>query len=475
MKFTKQELYSGDELNAILQIPGWAEMLAQNVDAGSKVASIYTKSPWAKRCVSVRANSLSAIPWQIVGSDNVPLDSNAPVVKLLREVSPQANWIDHIRATEADMLVYGSAYWLKISANKRVFALKRLNPGTMEIEASAENGVEKFIQKIKGKVVGEWEPSQIIYFSDYDPRDDINGLSPTQVAMADILTEIAAGEYLTAFFKNYAMPAIIMSTPQSVGKANLAENKRLWDRWFGGAKNKHKVAWADRDLKPIKIGYSIEELAMKDVRLEARRSIATAYEVPLTIAGGTEAINYATMKEQHLQLYYDAIFPRAAYIAGVLDAELLSDFGDVSFMWLKDKLPIMQDLVKDERESVATLVREGVISPKAGALYLGFSIEDVGPGPVQVMVEAQPSVDVEEQMEQAVTQAEDDPARADLNKWRRKALGRLKSKGNARAAFESVSIDAALREAVSGQLEGAEDAADINQIFDDALAWRLYP
>jgi HK97 family phage portal protein len=470
MEYSQKTLFDKNGVKALIHIPGWAEILAQNADAGSDVAQAYSKSPWARRCVAIRSNALSAIPWT-VQSDGEDVDKNHPAQELLQTVNLQTNWIDHIRATEADLNVYGKSYWLKIGKGRRVFFLKRLNPISMEIVVG-KTGIEKFVQKIKGKVVGEWGPEQMLYFHDYDPLDDFGGVSPTKVALPDIETEIAAGVYLKAFFENYAMPAVIMTTPDTVGQSALEELKRLWDRWFRGAEKGHKTAWADRGLKPSQIGYSLEELAMADVRLEARRAIATAYEVPLSIAGGSESVNFATMRESHLQLYFDAILPRSEYIAGVIDANLLKQHfsGDLSFVWNPDELPIMIPNVSEERESIGGLVRDGVITAAAGAARLDFNPDEVGQGPISIQVQGQiePPEDAKQALEDEGLEVLPTGAQKALRLWQRKTLKRLERRGNARAPFTSKNIPPMMHKGVSEALADAQTADEVIEIFANA-------
>jgi HK97 family phage portal protein len=472
MKYSQQTLYDKNGVKALIHIPGWAEILAQNADAGSDVAQAYSKSPWARRCVAIRSNALSAIPWT-VQSGSTPVGTDHPAQELLQTVNLQTNWIDHIRATEADLNVYGKSYWLKIigKSSKAVLFLRRLNPISMTIVVG-ETGIEKFVQKIKGKVVGEWGPEKMLYFHDYDPLDDFGGVSPTKVALPDIETEIAAGAYLRSFFENYAMPAVIMTTPDTVGQSALQELKQLWDRWFRGAEKGHKTAWADRGLKPSVIGYSLEELAMAEVRLEARRAIATAYEVPLSIAGGSESINFATLRESHLQLYFDAILPRSEYIKGVIDANLLKQHfsGDLSFVWNPDELPIMIPNVAEERESIGGLVRDGVITAAAGAEKLGFNPDEVGQGPISIQVQGQiePPEEAKEALEDEGLEVLPTGMQKALRLWQRKTLKRFERRGNAKAPFSSKHIPAMVHDAIEEKLNEAGSSKEIAEIFERA-------
>ena len=453
-----------------ITLPEWAVDYLKG-DPGKSVPGKFMQSSWAYRCITIRANALASIEWEIQRpkGDDYEVIEQGPLVDLLREVNPELNWPDLIRATEADMLIYGSAYWLKVRGGSEVQHIMRLNPATMKVK-SDKQGISNFEQKIDGKVT-PFEREDVVYFHSYHPQDDFGGLSPTQIALAAIDAEINAEKYVGAFFENYAMPAVLLSTEQSVGEPELKRRQRLWERWFKKVEKQHSVAMVDKGLKATTIGYSLKELAMDAVRKEARRSICAVYGVPTTIAGAWEAANFATIKEERLELYQGTIFSEAAYFAGVLNAELVPEFdAGLRFGWRYDKLDIMQEDEGEKAKRIALLVEKGVILPAVGAMALGYEESEAGAGPARPF--GVPEMPEEKSVETKVVKS---PLRVDLEKWARKAMKRVKEGKSAAVEFESEHVPLALGEAISESLEMAKTKEEVKAIFASTFDYEDMP
>jgi hypothetical protein len=112
----KIELYRDSRYKALVSIPGWADGQLEGSGALTVLAKAYAESTWANRCISIRANLLSAIPWcirSIDDDDNEPLEDHE-LVDLITNMDDVTNWEDAIRAVESDMDIFGVAYLLKI-------------------------------------------------------------------------------------------------------------------------------------------------------------------------------------------------------------------------------------------------------------------------------------------------------------------------------------------------------------------------
>jgi len=453
--FVGGDFYKIDQNNmkAITTIPGWAEMLNRR-GRKTPAASRYTQSPTAYTCVQKRAQALSAVPWDIQTGEDTYAPEQHPLKVLLREVNPEMNWVDLIRATESDLLIYPHAVWRKVGSNNRTYYLERINPP--EIKPVVEGGVVvEFERKIGNTVIEKIPREEIIYFHDYSPIDPNSGLSPIDVASRSIDIEIQSSQYMDAFFENNAIPPIIFTTEQVLQDADYSRLSAWIRRTFGGARNQHKAAIMGNGLKAEVIGYPLKDLDLSGVRAEARRDICAALSVPPAIAGAWEAANYASSLEQHRSFYEDTIVPRAEYLASVINAELVPEFGTMEFVWKFDELPIMQEDRLQEAQRVSMLVRDGVITPVVGAVEAGFQEEDAGIGPVQTRI-----VDQEADIVPGGSNMRDD-----LNKWQRKAENSLSKGKGAQVDFESEAIPERVNQVVFSSLEQCATKAQVQELF----------
>ena len=423
------------------------------------------RSPWALRCIDIRAKSLASIPWDIWSGDS-PVADNHPYKRLLIEVNPEMNWSDLMTATESDMSVFGWAVWVKLGNGQ---LLQRRNPSTLDVIAD-KMGVKEFRQRDGGRPIPR---SATVYFHNYDPEADFGGMSPLESVRAPIEVEIAANDHLKQFFINKAMPDYIMALETN----NTNEITRIaeqWKRQFRGGDNQHKTGWVGGGAKPHMVGYAPKDLALAEVREEARRQICAGFGVPPALVAAWEAANYATIREQRQSLYTEVLFPEARYMAGVINAELSPLFGDVEFRWDFTKVDAMQDTEDARTKRLVWLVDGRIIKPEVAAAELGYDPADV-PEPLPVP-DFGPNNNNNIGRDTAPPPVSDDrKSEAALRKWRRKALNRLRDGKIALCDFESQYISETLSGAIKGQLEGIETPDGVHEVFEGAVVWREYP
>lgn len=480
--------------NKAIVIPGWAEKLNERMGLPSTNAKLYEDSIWAQRCIGLRADALSAIPWGIRPPDEEAefLPEKHPAMRLLNEVNDEMNWVDLIRATSKDLDIEGRAYWEKLGNGRLVTGLLRLNPVTMKNKADRE-GLKGFEQKVDNKAAAQFGRKQVVYFHDYDPRDDFGGRGKIAAAKESIKADVAATEYLEGFFRNGAIPALVVTTDATVGEEELKKKKRLWDRWFRGARNSGKTAFVDQGLKAEVIGFNVEQLAMGEVRSETRKDICAAFGVPPALVGAEDTANWK-IDEMRQSLYTETIFPGAEYLAAVINAELIRPhFGELRFEWKFGDLPFMQEDTNAKGAMLARAVEVGAITPDAFVSLMDFPQEFMGTGSEQANPE--PDQVDEPQEEERVNGAgreeeiraviaevaksrpmlgkdEIGDVEADLDTWRRKSLKRLAEGKAASCTFESKHIPETLNVAVEELLKGSEGEEDVHRVFHNAVMWR---
>ena len=466
--------------------PQWLRDLLTAEESGSTNATLYSKSSWAYSCINIRADALSGIPWEVrkkaEGEDQGDVvKEDHPLVVALTEVNPEMNWVDLLRALEADLNVKGKGYWLKVypgNSKKSVVGFQRLNPFAMEVKAG-RSGIDHFEFTPKGGTPEKIEREEIIFFRLYDPSNDFGSIPPLEVAESDIRAEAAADEYLADFFSNYAMPAHIINFKDgNIDKNELRRAERRWLDKFRGKGKRHKAQFTSTpEMQVETLGYSIEQLAMGEVREEARRSICGAFRVPMSLAGASEAANYATLHELRKSLYTETIIPRSDYIASVLNAELVEPhFGeDIEFIFRPDMLDVMQPDKKTEAERITLLVNSGTITALAGALEAGYTKDDVGPGPFRGMIAQPEDNPTDGEVAQEEPKEKKSALRVDLEKWCKKSVNRLREGKPALIEFESEHIPFALGMSIAGALETAESQKEVKAIFHSVFDYENEP
>ena len=482
-----REIFRDKRFKTTVNIPMWADKMAEGEKGLSLLAKAYSESVWANRCIAIRANLLASIPWVIrpIGDDdNDPLEDH-PLVALIQSMDEETNWEDSLRAIESDMDIYGVAYIQKVRANSGadILNLRRLNPITMETKKTV-NGIEGFIQTLgdsKQKV--EFPREDIIYFREYHPTDDLGGLSMTQVALPSIQALTNTEKYLSAFFENSALPSIIMTTEQDMSEADFSRIQRWWNKTFKGVNKSHQIGFMSNGIKPETISYPLTDLALEQVRETCRRDICGVFGVPPSIAGAWESANYATALEERRSIYTETLIPRARYYASQINGYLVEEVDPtVEFAFLFEELEVMQPDKKADAERLTILVNAKIITPVCAALEMGYSEDDVpeeeepAPIPEQLKPFAEMTPEAPEKPNEPLSDEkpmEDAPSdegqfKAELRAWKRKALRTYKAEQSASCEFVSEFIPGSLIEAINTQLSAAENTDDINSVFESA-------
>lgn len=415
---------------------------------------LYRSSAWVYRCVDIRSQALAQTPWQVVNAAGEAVE-NSPLLELLETVNPESNWGDHIAGTEADLSIFGMAFWLKVKGY-----IQRLNPTGIEILRD-NSGFIKGFKYGRGQQRREYKRDEVVYFHTYNPEDDVEGLSPLEICRKAIEIDAAANEHMADFFENRAMPAYIFSM-ETQDANELARASALWQKMYGGKGKQFQTAFIGGGGKPETIGYAPEQLALKDVREEARKSICSALGVPPILVGAWEAANFATADEQRSSLYTETLIPRGEYIASVINAELAKGLGEDTFEWEWDQLDVMSEDEGRKAERLALLVREQILKPEIAAEEMGYDATDVlEPKPIPAPL--------------APGQQPGSPVPAELAKWRKKALKRLRDGKSPAAVFKSDVLDHKLTDYLLGALEECKTIKDVDRAFAKAQTWKDYP
>lgn len=449
------------------------------------LAAAYALAVWAYRCIKVRADAVAGVPLMLVDRDGAAIPEH-PLLDLLRDVNPDVmNLGDLLRATESAYNIWGVAYWLIVrnGAGGPPRAIYWLNPQTVEPLVEAGRGVVGYRQSAAGQT-RDYPASDVMVFRNFNPLDDVGGLSPLAVALEEVNAELNAARYVASFFANDARPAGLLTTDQQLHDSDMEQVATWWNKLFRGVGNRWRTGIVSNGLKWFRISFPPYELALPELRAEDRRSICAVLGVPAGMAGAWEATTYATAHEQKASFYEDTVLPQLEYLAEVINWSLLALYPDLvargaRITWDIDHITALRESSNDRVQRVTALFQAGLITRSEARAELGLlTPADMEDGFMITL--SQPELESQDAdtnppgEENAIKAAIDlaDPharraAHADLKRWERFAVRRVKA-GRRLRPFHSDVIPDDLHASVSESLAQAEGIEDVFVAFGEA-------
>jgi HK97 family phage portal protein len=446
----KEYYQQRDLLKSVYQLPEWqfGKQEFGRIKNDYESALSMTASVWVARCLQLLGSSITGIDWNLRKNEGDYLKKDHPSVITMREVNDEANWADTINALMHDISLFGIGYWGLNLAGDRIIGYGRLNPLITKINADHE-GIQD-ITHGTGKNRKTYSREEVVIFRQFDPLNDIGGLGNSTVAIDKAKTEQNSDKFIAKFFENWAVPPVVMTTDRDVKQTTLDRYVEFWNQLMSGITNAFKVAFVGHGLKPTKIGYSLSEIALKDVRGEMKREICAAFGVPPGLAGAVETANRATWKQQIVSLHHHTVKPKADYIKSVIDAEMMPRlFDEPEFIWRYDKLDFLEEENKEAR--MAMLVKNGILKPEAAAVRLGYDQDEAGHGVV---------------LDQAAAGGLAITKTQEYLKFRTKAINHFKENGNSEFKFASEIISKNEIENIFAKLAGKNNLGQIVEVFD---------
>jgi HK97 family phage portal protein len=466
-------------LKTLTSIPGWAE--EYNTKTGGSAATAYLSSAWAFRSVNIRADAIASAPLLLMDGNDEEIDDH-PVLDLLDRVNEEWNKGDLWRYTESAYCVYGSAFWQKVRAGSKIIELQFINPAGVDVKMSAA-GIDGFIQK--GITQRKWEREDVIYFrGSYDPGSDLSGIAPLKLAILAAMGEKSADQYMSAFFANYAVPPLLLTTDQPVTDSLVEKVSSWWKKMFQGPSNQFKTGVVGSGLKPVQLSSNMKDMALDTTRAEMHRTICVALGVDELLLSASGAADKTPVDAALYHLYTTTIIPRWSYYQEVLDAELIPEYPDLvaKNAYFEFDQSAVKPLQNDQNAwalTLATLVEKGILKPEVVAIELGYSEEDVPgvPEPAPIIVQAappqlppQPTVPIPEAVvspgDTTISTASID--RLELDKWCRKSINALKAGKSPSIDFISDKLSGNLVSGILEELELCKSEDEIKEVFRNA-------
>lgn len=327
------------------------------------VGTAYDAVPWVYRCVQLRAQSVSSIPFAITDATGQPA------------AWPWASDLPDLLARLcASLDLYGGGYVFKAMNRARVLralAFVAFNTVTIHYDPAVEGGIAGYSRQL-GEEAQDLTPDEMVAVFLPDASIECGpGRSPAEVALSAAGLLRSQNDFAQSFFERGAIPAVVVTVEGNPPDEDMDRLERWWKRLLTGARGAWESVFVRAGIKPQVIGQPVKDLAMPELMGQARQQIAVSFGVPEDYLT-TGASNYATAREHRVSFWRDTIIPQAKLIEAALNRQLFAPSG-LAFRFLYENLEAMQQDEATKATAMVQLVKAGVITTDEARAMLGIA------------------------------------------------------------------------------------------------------
>lgn len=322
--------------------------------------------PYVYRAVQLRSLAVASMPWVLVRErDAADVTTDPAYRSLVRGMRMR------LYATEADLCLYGAAYWLKETNRMgRNLVLRRVLPPSIQPCYDPHWGLVGFerhtasgTQRLGGdEVVYIWQPSV---------RAEVGpGLAPIQVALAAAGVLHHLDRFAEGFFQRGAIKATLLSVEGNPAKAELDRLEHWWRRLVSGVRRAWESVAIRSTVKPVVIGEGLEALASETLTTQRREDVCAALGVPHSMIAA-DAANYATAQQDKITFLTTTIIPACELIAEALNEQLFQPLG-LCFRFQPAQLEELQQYEVLKAQALAQLTGQPILTVDEARAMMGL-------------------------------------------------------------------------------------------------------
>ena len=279
--------------------------------------------------------------------------------QLLKLLNVQPNPFQDINSFRRDLLMdfildgnifiyFDGAHLYQLPANK------------VNIYSDTETYIEKYV--FNG--TDEYKPEEIIHIKDNSSTSLFRGASRLRPALRTMRLMASMRDFQDSFFKNGAVPGLVISSPDILNDRIKARMKEDWQASYNPTSGGRRPLILDGGLKVE----PLTNITFKDLDFSAaidtnKKTILEALGVPpILIDSG----NNANLRPNHRLYYLETIIPIVKKISSALQCFF-------AFQIKEDVvgIPALQPELRDEAAYYSTLVNGGILTANEGRAGIG--------------------------------------------------------------------------------------------------------
>jgi len=201
-------------------------------------------------------------------------------------------------AVSTYMDIYGEAflYLELLESSRQPVALHLVQPNIVEVVVQdKQDDSQVKVGQVRGYTISTAhgripiERDEMIHFKTFNPKNPYRGLSPVEAGNTSIRIDRLTGEFQASFMANNAQPASIISLKGNISVSAFEKVKKMFSDRYAGTSNAGKSLFIrDTDISINKLGLSLSELDLKELKEGSAERVRALYGVPRALLGSTD-------------------------------------------------------------------------------------------------------------------------------------------------------------------------------------------
>jgi len=281
----------------------WTGVFTGDNDAVD-VEAAYERVAVVRTAVTLRANALASLPWEITTRRGTLVAFDAERLAAL------------IRGVEIDLCLYGAAYLLRDPAAP--LGLRRLHPRTISPITDAKRGLIGFVRRANNTEVRLEPETELLHIWEPSVRSEVEpGVGLVTTALTQARALLAAERYQTAYFERGAVRPTVWMFAQRPTDAERSRFEQWLRQLVSGIRNAFRHLALSSEIKTVTLGDTLSDAVKPELLQRAAELMLTAFQVPMSLVFSS-ASNYATARRDYQTFILLTILARAREVAAML-------------------------------------------------------------------------------------------------------------------------------------------------------------
>ncbi len=296
-----------------------------------------------------------------------------PLLELLEKPNPLQGGEELQEMRIAHQLVNGNSYTITAGpSNGPPRELWTLRPDRVKVVPDPVEWVKGYAYEVGG-YAQTFAASRVLHRKLVSMDDDYYGMSPLRVAMRNVMMNNEAVRWNYALLKNSARPPGMFVSKSSAGLTDVQYNrlKASVDTEYSGADNAGRPMLGEGDLEWKSMGFSPADVDWLAGLKDARRQIASAFNVAPELLGDGENKTFANFAEARKALYLENVLPGKDRDRGALNNWLVPMFNEEG-LYLDYDRDCIEALEEDREKLWGRVEQASSLSINEKRRMLGF-------------------------------------------------------------------------------------------------------